>query len=254
MISLCWLRATAKIGSMAERSNPYAAAERAFESHLLPNCYAVVRVDGKAFHTFTKQFEAPFSIPFSDAMNAAAVALCKAFSGVRFAYVQSDEISLVLSDLSSPQAELPYGGRVQKISSTAAATATGAFLRALPDSKGLPVFDGRVFSLADAEQALEYIEFRRADARKNAVSMAAHAYFSHRELAGKSTFDRQRLLEGLGIERLPEEFYHGRFILPTRRIEDVTWVRDGVEHRSKAERRGWDTMVANLEAVDKLAF
>lgn len=239
---------------MAERTNPYADAERAFESHLPSDCYAIVRVDGKAFHTFTKQFEAPFSVPFSSAMNAAAVALCKAFSGVRFAYVQSDEISLVLSDLSSPAAELPYGGRVQKISSTAAATATGAFLRALPDSKGLPVFDGRVFPLADETQVREYIEFRRADARKNAISMAVHAHFSHRQLAGKSTFERQQLLEGLGIERLPEEFYHGRFIVPTHRIEDVTWMRDGIEHRSKAERREWLTVVANLEALGALKF
>lgn len=239
---------------MGQHTSPFAAAERTFEGRLLPNCYAVVRVDGKAFHTFTKQFEAPFSEPFASAMNAAALALAQSFSGVRFAYVQSDEISLVLSDLSSPAAQLPYGGRIQKIVSTAAATATGAFLRQLPEVKGLPIFDGRVFSLPDSAQVLEYIENRRADARKNAISMAAHAEFGNARLRGKSMVERHEMLEELGKVPLPEGFYHGRFVVPTRRVEDVTWVVDGVEHRSKADRREWLTVVANLDAVAALSL
>ena len=92
--------------------------------------YTLIRVDGKAFHSFTKGFERPFDIRLIRMMNDTARFMCDNIMGAQFAYVQSDEISVLLTDFGTPQTEAWFDGNQSKIESISASMATVAFNRA----------------------------------------------------------------------------------------------------------------------------
>lgn len=94
---------------------------------LTPKMPCIVRVDGRAFHTLTRQCEKPFDERLIDSMAQTAVALCQEIDGAQLAYVQSDEISVLGVDYVTPDSETWFGGNVQKIVSVAASRATVAF-------------------------------------------------------------------------------------------------------------------------------
>src|SRR5882724_7672228 len=98
---------------------------------LLPRrTYTVIRVDGKAFHTYTRNCRRPFDEDLMSAMDAAMAGLCASIEGARLGYVQSDEISIVVTDFGSTQTEAWFDGNVQKIASITASIATVHFNRA----------------------------------------------------------------------------------------------------------------------------
>lgn len=124
--------------------------------HLPRRTYALLRCDGKAFHTFTKNCERPFDVNLMAAMDAAARALCERVSGARFAYVQSDEIQLLLTDFETPQSEAWFDGNLQKIASVSASIVTAFFNRKYRELFGAEIadagepacFDARVWTIA----------------------------------------------------------------------------------------------------------
>jgi tRNA(His) 5'-end guanylyltransferase len=79
-----------------------------------------VRVDGRGFSRYTAGFQRPFDARLAADMQATAVFLAEQVEGAVLAYVQSDEISVVLA----PCQDHWYGGQVQKIASITAALAT----------------------------------------------------------------------------------------------------------------------------------
>lgn len=164
----------------------------------------IIRVDGKAFHSYTRGFEKPFDLRIVHAMTAAARALCEEIQGARLAYVQSDEISVLVVDYVSLRSEAWFGNRVQKQASIAASIATMAFNRAMAD-KPTAVFDGRVFQLP-REEVCNYFIWRQLDAARNSITSVARAYFSHRQLYGKNTSEMQEMLfqaHGINWAKLP---------------------------------------------------
>lgn len=188
--------------------------EARFDLVVEPHAIFAIRVDGKAFHTFTKSFQKPYDLQFMKAMDDTGSALVSAIQGVLFAYVQSDEITVFFTDLQTAQTGLWYGGRVQKWVSIAAATASAFLARALPDTVLLPTFDARVLRLDSMEDVENYLSWRRRDAFKNAISMAAGAVESHRNLLGLSTRQRIELLADTPYSRdkLPAGFLNGRLV------------------------------------------
>jgi len=175
------------------------------------------RFDGKAFHTFTRQFARPYDLRFMDAMDRAGEAVVREM-GALFGYVQSDEISVFMTDLTGDRSELPLGGRVEKILSIGASVASmtlyKTLLGAVPGLRGLPVFDGRIaFVSSDVATVADYVTWRRMDAHRNAVSAAAECVVSRTGLRGVGIRDRARALEGTAYERLPEGFFHGRLLV-----------------------------------------
>lgn len=185
-------------------------SEALLDTRLSQKGLAVVRLDGAKFSSLTKQFEKPFSDVFENAMNDTATAVFKrVLPGALVVYVASDEISLIVSD---SVAALPYGRRVQKITSLSASFAALAFDRAVPNIKGFPAFDSRVLSLDEDSYVREYITWRRLDCRKNATSMAAESLMSHKALMGVSTRDRGEALVGTRFEKISEGTFNGRFI------------------------------------------
>jgi len=175
-----------------------------------------LRLDGKAFHTFTRQFTAPFDLGFMAAMDDAARAVVGELAGALMAHVQSDEISVILSDKVSNAAELPFGGRVDKVLSIAAATASLGLQRALVsrfgEVQGSPIFDARVAFVGDLATADDYLTWRRLDARRNAVSMAVECVLPKKQLAGLGLEQRIEALKGTRYEILPDGFYFGRLL------------------------------------------
>ncbi|MBT1001638.1 hypothetical protein KIH31_03395 [Paenarthrobacter sp. DKR-5] len=117
-------------------------------------------------------------------MKATAQFLCENIDGAQFAYTQSDEISVVISDLGNDNTQAWFGGQVQKIVSTTAALATAKFNRLRPEIDSLALFDGRTHHSEGPEGLLEYVRWRQADAIRDSVSMLASHHFSHRQLTG----------------------------------------------------------------------
>lgn len=203
---------------------------------LLPRrTYTIVRVDGRAFHTYLKHAKKPFDGYVANAMEAAAAALCKEMAGAKFAYTQSDEISVLLTDFDKLQSQPWFNGEVQKITSIAASIVTGAFNHlftypltddhVIADPARYATFDARVYTIPQQMEVANYFIWRQKDAMRNAVSMAAHAHFSHGDLLNKNTQDmKQMLLDQCGIhfENYPERFQVGSVVTRETYEEEVS--------------------------------
>jgi tRNA(His) guanylyltransferase len=146
----------------------------------------------------------------------------------RIGYTQSDEISLVwlVEDKSEPL----FGGKVQKTVSLLAGMATAAFTRAIltgphaDRADRLPHFDARAFILPNKAEACNALLWRELDATKNAVTMAASAYYSHKALQGKNSAEKQEMLfaKGVNFNDYPAFFKRGTFLRRVTRERTLT--------------------------------
>lgn len=179
------------------------------------NSYTVLQLDGKAFHTFTRGMDKPFDKRFMDAMDSVLLELCRQVGNVKFGFVQSDEISLLLTDFDTPETSMVFNGRVQKIVSTAAGLASAVMTRLYPEKKAYAVFDARVFHVSSKMEVLEWFHWRQTDCVKNSVSSAGQAVFTSKELHGKNSMEVKNMLSEAGEPwtRLPEGFKFGRVAL-----------------------------------------
>lgn len=194
-------------------------AERALRASLEPGLPAIIRLDGRAFHSYCRGLSRPYDTMFMGDMDATMLALAEQIDGVRLAYVQSDEISLLLTDRIDGSESIQgfmFGGQVQKLTSISAAIASSTLNahRYRVTSQAIAQFDSRVFQLPDMDAVRRYFEWRQADARVNSLGMLASTHFSHRELHGVSTTGRAGMLRGVGVDpdALPLAFVHGRVV------------------------------------------
>ena len=166
-------------------------------SYLPRRTNTIIRLDGKAFHTYTRGLDKPFDYKLIDDMVEVTKFLCENIQGCKIGYTQSDEISLLLTDYDNIQTSAWFDGNVQKICSISASMATAKF-NELRSGK-LAFFDSRCFSISDKEEVVNYFVWRQKDATRNSVSMAAQSVYSHRELNKKSSSDKQEMLFQKGI-------------------------------------------------------
>jgi tRNA(His) 5'-end guanylyltransferase len=230
--------------SLGDRMKRY---EQATFTVLPRRTYTVIRVDGKAFHTYLRGAQRPFDEQFAGDMDATAQALCKEISGAVFAYAQSDEISVLATDFGSQQTEPWFAGEVQKIVSISASVATAALNARRPGRTAL--FDARVFTIADPVEVANYFLWRQRDAVRNSIAMAAQAHFSHRELHGVNTGQMQELLwsqRGVNWNDYPDGFKRGRIVVKETGEREVTFThkRTGQEGTVKALRSWWEARPA----------
>ena len=155
--------------------------------------YSIVRVDGKAFHTFTRKMERPFDRDLMTIMDATAQFMCSEMQGAKLAYVQSDEISVLLTDFETITTDAWFDGNVQKIASLSASLATSEFNRMAEWGKPA-YFDARVFTIPDCIEVENYFIWRQQDATRNSIQMASQANFSPKRLHGKSCDECQEML------------------------------------------------------------
>lgn len=197
-----------------DRMKRYEAATKG----VLPRrTYTVVRVDGRAFHSYLKGAERPYDHDFMNAMDAVTLTLLEEISGSVCAFTQSDEISVLAQDFRDLDTEPWFGGQVQKIASVSAALAAAhldRILRSNFDVKfpAVPAFDSRVFTIPEPVEVANYFRWRQRDAMRNAVTMIAQAMYSESELHGKSTAERVRMINkgGYHLKDFNKGFRRGR--------------------------------------------
>ena len=223
---------------------------------LLPRrTYTLIRVDGKAFHTYTRRCVRPYDLDLMSDMDATAKALCEQIGGARFAFVQSDEISVLLTDFDTAQTEAWFDLNLQKMASISASIATAAFnqyrirrvIQAGNSEEEITFaqFDSRVFQIPLASEVLAYFQWRQQDATKNSISMTAQAHFPHDELQGKHSNalqDKLMLEKGINWNDLPTGFKRGRCVLKTTESQDREYTdkRTGkTEIAENVERSVW---------------
>ena len=198
--------------------------ERITKTLLPRRTYTILRVDGRAFHTYLRGAAKPYDFGFMADMDHVAQALCAEVSGAVFAYTQSDEISVLATDFASVGTQPWFGGEVQKIASIAAATATAALCTRRPDRPAM--FDARVFTIADWREVANYFVWRQRDAVRNSIAMAAQAQFSHQRLHGVNTGHMQELLwseMGINWNDYPAGAKRGRVVVKESGEREVTF-------------------------------
>lgn len=214
--------------SLGDRMKEY---EDQFSQVIDPTDWMIIRLDGRAFHTFTKRMNRPFDDWLSRVMDDAAKELCSQADGARFAFLQSDECSVVIPPRRVNQPEHWLGGKTQKLASLSASIFTRAFnsdaavLAEAMESWGLACFDARAFALPSVDEVKAYLCWRQADVRRNAISMIARSVFSHGQLHGKSIQDRVDMLqeEGVSIEDYGRYNTHGRIVYRDTYITDIRY-------------------------------
>ena len=187
--------------------------------------YTIVRVDGKAFHAFTRGCEKPNDAALAAAFDSAAAELCGEAQGACFAYLQSDEISVLLTDFATPTTGAWFDGNLQKICSVSASVVTAAFNVSHPPGRGRAVFDARVFTVPDPVEVENYFIWRQQDATRNSIQGLAQAHFDSTQLHGRSTSEMQEMLfqqRGLNWNDTPAYWKRGRCIVRA----DERWTLD----------------------------
>ena len=190
------------------------------KTKLMRRTPVAIRLDGKAFHTFTRGFEKPFDDVLVRAMQATMLYLCENIQNCVFGYCQSDEITLILVDYQTLTTDAWFDYEVQKICSISASMATLAFNRFFENAihqsydvdnpfrpktekdlvdtylaamyKGA-MFDARCFNIPK-EEVCNLIFWRQLDATRNSIQMVGQANFSHAELQDKSCNEIQDML------------------------------------------------------------
>ena len=183
-------------------------------THRMP---VIIRLDGKAFHTFTRGFKKPFDELLNKAMQSTMKYLCENIQGCVLGYTQSDEITLVLIDYQTLETSAWFDYEVQKLCSISASMATMAFNKYFEENvtnevleyKMVPhcveiqqeikeyhntliaaldkgaMFDARCFNIPK-EEVTNLIYWRQLDATRNSIQMVGQANFSHKELQNKT--------------------------------------------------------------------
>lgn len=177
------------------------------EATLPPKGWYVIRIDGKKFSTYTSGLNKPFHSSLSDAFVNTAKFLCENLQNVKMAYTQSDEISLILTDMDQINTSLLLGGDVQKIVSITASMATAIFNKTFthPVTANLAFFDSRAFKLKDEGDVIHYLRHRQRDAIKNAITMISLKYYSPKQLHQKNSDDKKEMIKSKGDSF---EYYH----------------------------------------------
>lgn len=188
--------------------------EKVSQSKLIPRTPVIVRIDGRAFHTFTRGFDFPEDKILKKTMKDICLSLFEEVQNCKFIYSQSDEISLLLCDYDNFNTQPYFNNNVQKICSIIASYTTMKFnkcfrnntmtlikdeLKKYYDKFDKAHFDARCFNLNQNEVA-NYFIWRQQDAIRNSVHMLARSVFSHKKLLNKSGSEMKQMLAHKGID------------------------------------------------------
>lgn len=213
---------------LAKRMKDYEIRDRYFLQKRIP---VAIRVDMRAGHTFTRGFKRPFDDIFMKSMQETAKYMCENMGNAKFAYVQSDEITIILVDYDKLETDCWFNYRTDKLCSISASMATMAFNKFFErnaenyiqncatdyETDGLygkgtleyqlcgiytkaiekgAMFDARCFNIPK-EEVTNLVYWRQLDAARNSIQMVGQANFSHSELQGKNCNEIQDMLHEL---------------------------------------------------------
>lgn len=209
---------TKKRDSLGDRMKSYENVSRNYLTRRIP---VVIRIDGKAFHTFTRCMKKPFDYVLMNAMQETMKSLCESIQGCVFGYTQSDEITLILTDYATISTDAWFGYNIQKMTSIASSIATLAFNKAFVEMTEFAIqyydeiasaeaalrfdpsiyekkfntalFDARVFSIPK-DEVCNCLIWRQQDATRNSIEAVGQAYFSAKQLNKKTCSMIQEML------------------------------------------------------------
>lgn len=249
-------------------------------TYLTTRTPVIIRIDGKAFHTFTRGFQKPFDGVLSTTMQRTMKYLCENIQGCVFGYTQSDEITLVLVDYQKIDTSAWFDYNIQKCASIAASMATMAFNKYFIEGvndyqndniedwcdnevntvtlistyysafeKGA-MFDARVFNIPK-EEVTNNIYWRQQDATRNSIQMVGRAYFSDRQMHGKNTRQVQEMLfseKGINWNDTPTKYKRGSCCVRVRDEETCrsSWVIDEEMPILKGDARSYVDDLINV--------
>lgn len=189
---------------------------------LVPNSYMIVMLDGRSFSNLVKKkFKLPFDERFIRYMNETAAVLCHEIQGAKFAYVQSDEISILVTDFDTPETDACFGYRLCKMQSIFASIASNTFNKlALADAVDeistlgngvnasdlirdfkMVQFDCKCWTVPSANDAFCHFLWRQNDCIRNSKQQAAQTYLPNDTLKNKHTDEQISMLkEKMGID------------------------------------------------------
>lgn len=213
--------------------------ENRAKTSLIRRMPVAIRIDGKAFHTFTRGFKKPFDEILIKSMQETMMYLCRNIQGCVLGYTQSDEITLILKDYETLDTDAWFDYEIQKLCSISASMATLAFNRVFrqnverhciewdtgfhPSSVEIEeeeskyrvalqiamhsgaMFDARCFNIP-IEEVTNLIYWRQLDATRNSIQMVAQANFSHKQLQGLNSSqlqDKLMLEKGINWNDFP---------------------------------------------------
>lgn len=188
------------MADLGDRMKAYEAVEA--QRRLDQDQPVCARIDGKCFSKFTTGLSRPYDERLSRLMIETMHHLVVE-TGALAGYTQSDEITLLWLR-NSPGSQLWLDGRTQKLTSILASITTAYFNAALPRAlperePGTALFDARVWNLPTKEEAANLFLWRQRDAIKNAISQAARAHFSHKQIHGKNGHEMRAMLADKGV-------------------------------------------------------
>lgn len=157
----------------------------------------ILRLDGKCFHTFTSGCDKPFDVELSNAMVSTAYDLVREIQGAKFAYIQSDEISILLTDYDKLETSAWFDYNVQKMCSVASSLCTVKFSEHYIKKNGA-MFDARVFNIPK-EEVVNYFIWRQLDWMRNSVQMVARSKYSQKQLHGKNNDELKEMIRIKGV-------------------------------------------------------
>lgn len=219
------------------------------KTKLMRRTPAAIRIDGKAFHTFTRGMKKPFDFVLMEGMQKTMQYLCENIQGCVLGYTQSDEITLILIDYKKLTSSAWLDYEVQKMCSIAASMATMAFNRYFAEAvkncssedevyltvlqnavKKGAMFDARCFNIPK-EEVCNLIYWRQLDAMRNSIQMLGQANFSHKQLQGKSCNQIQDMLvleKGMNWNDLDPYLKRGCCCIRQKEAEDgrPNWLID----------------------------
>lgn len=233
---------------LANRMKEY---EKRNQYYLQKRTPVAIRVDGRSFHTFTKGFQRPFDEILMTTMQETAKYMCENIQGAKFAYVQSDEITIILVDYDTLKTNCWFNYRTDKLCSISASMATMAFNKSFAKNvsekileyhsslvpqcvemqqemekyfdilqaaanKGA-MFDARCFNIPK-EEVTNLVYWRQLDAARNSVQMVGQANFSHAELQNKTCSNIQDMLmlqKGINWNDFPIDCKRGAACIKT---------------------------------------
>lgn len=235
------------------------------KTKLMRRCPVAIRIDRKAFHTFTRGFHKPFDEVLIKSMQETTKYLCENIQGCVLGYTQSDKITLILIDYKKLTSSAWFDYEVQKICSIAASMATMVFnnifskyvkefdLELAYNDNGIDteenrklweiykkainkgaMFDARCFNIPK-EEVTNLVYWRQLDASRNSIQMVGQANFSHKELQNKSCNDIQDMLmiqKGINWNDLPTYQKRGsccvrnKIVIETDSVMAIAQLRD----------------------------
>lgn len=187
--------------------------------------FTIIRLDGKAFHSYTRGRKRPWDEELHDNLVRAAVRLYQEAQGCVLGFVQSDEVSILLTDFATTTTEAWFDGNVQKMASVSASVLTAHFnieegnSQSVPDhvGDGPAFFDSRVFTIPDPIEVHNYFVWRQKDIERNSLSMLAQHHYSQQKLHGKGRDELHDMLHAVGVNwnDQPEAFKRGTVLYRT---------------------------------------